>query len=168
MAEAQIQKVSPNHEMMINWLIENPDRTHNDAAAFFGVSPTWFSIVTNSDAFQTKLKQRQDELFDKLGNGVITRLKAVSEVSLEKLGDMVHKSVDPTFVLESTEMLLKAQGMGGQKSGAPSTGGNSFSQQNNYIFPVVDKDNLAEARARIMKPTGTEIEGSVKVLPDKE
>lgn len=168
MAENQIQKVGPNHEMMINWLIANPDRPHNDAAREFGVTPTWFSIVVNSDAFKAKLKERQDQLYDKLSTGVVTRLKAVSEVSLEKLGDMVHDSMDPNFILESTEMLLKAQGMGGQKSGGAPSGASSFSQQNNYIFPVVDKDNLAEARARIMKPTGTEIEGSVKVLSDQE
>ena len=149
MAEVQIKKMSISHEMILNWLVMNPEKTQNECAEFFGVTPAWLSVVVNSDCFQARWIQRRQML----ATGVValaeSKMRGVIDKGLDRLERLVEVSPDPGFVLETTDKLLGRLGYG------PKTGPSvQINTQNNY---AISRDVLDQAR-RIITEGGEQRE----------
>lgn len=120
-----VAKLSYTHDAMIDLIIQNPAIAQGELADIFGYTQAWVSIVKNSDAFQSRLAQRRDELVDPTIRATLQeRFTAVTARSLEVL--QAKLSVDPSkvpdnLVLKAVELGAKALGLGSAPPPPPPT-----------------------------------------------
>ena len=165
---AQIQKISPQHEAMINWLIENPTASRPQMAAVFGVTTAWLSTVIHSDAFQAKLLSRQDTVFNAaIVRPIQERLMGCAQVATDRLYERLNLEDDTAVILRSVEVLTKAVGQfkgEQQKQSAVS----ALVQQNNFNFGSISREDLATARQLVgsVKTATLKVEDAIEVEGD--
>ncbi len=126
-----IARVKYHHDAMIDMIVAEPSIHQNEIAARFGFSPTWVSIIINSDAFQARLRERKDALVDPLIRATVEdRLTAVANKAMEKLMDRLasNAAFSNRELIEAAKMATTGLGMG-PASKAPSA------TQNLYIVP---------------------------------
>lgn len=159
MAENQIKRINHTHEAIINWLIANPDRYLQDAAAFFNVTQAWLSVVVNSDAFQEKLRQRQDAVFGLVALGMRDKIAGAAHIGVEKVARHLETSEDKDYVLNATDKLLKAMGYGGKQV---TVNANQTNVTNNTLS--VSAEDLRLAREQRALQIGAPQGGQEKTL----
>lgn len=142
MAENQIAKMRISHELILNWLVLNPEKTQGDCAKHFNVTEAWLSVVINSDVFQARWAERKSFLADQTDKLIIAQTRGVVNEGLNRLETLVRSSQDPAFVLSTTDKLMGRLGFGQKTVGAP------ISVTQNNI--TVDSATLAAARASIL------------------
>lgn len=155
------KRVSITHEGIINWLIENPGRPQRDCALFFDVTQAWLSTIIHSDAFQERLRQRQDEIAALVGVGIQAQLRGGAAIALERLTEKLTVCDDREFLLDATDKLFHRLGFAPKSSplGAP-TGNSPALVQNNQYNITVARDDLAAARELMQGRQGSVVEGS--------
>lgn len=142
MAEVQIKKMGITHEMILNWLMLNPEKTQNECAEYFDVTPAWLSVIINSDCFQARWAHRRQMLDQGAVRMAEAKMRSVIDKGLERLEKMVETVPDPEFVLNTTDKMLGRLGYGPKS--AP---GIVVNTQNNY---AVSREVLAQARDSIL------------------
>lgn len=147
---AEILKVGIKHEAVMTYMLMNPLQKLSQVAAHFGVTQAWLSTVIHSDAFQAKLRDRQDEIFVQHVMPIQVKLRAVADLAVTKLGDCVERSVDPDYILNVSDKVLHRLGfapksVAAQPSPAQAAGVINNIQQNTYVGNVT-KETLARAR----------------------
>ena len=120
-----IRRVRYSHDAMIDLMIQDPSIRQNEIAAIFDRSPTWISLIVNSDAFQARLEQRRTELVDpEIIATHKERLSAIADVSLQRLLEKVGSPVQlvsDDFLLRTAEYATKALGYGARPGGELNT-----------------------------------------------
>lgn len=116
-----IAKVSYNHAAMIDMILAQPTISQNELAARFGLTPSWVSQVMVSDAFQTALAKRREEIVDPLLRADIeNNFKALvlrsQELLMEKLSKPASEIPD-NLVIKALETSSRASGYGLKDSG---------------------------------------------------
>lgn len=105
-----------HHQAMVDAMVANPYIQVNELAKIFGRTPSWISIVKNSDAFQALLAKRTEELTDPLIKEEIeARFRTITQKSLERLQEKLEKpasALEDAFVLKAVELGMKSQGIG--------------------------------------------------------
>lgn len=119
LAAASTQLALPySHEAMIELMIEHPNWTHKQFAAYWGKGAGWFASILASDNFQLALDGRRGEI----ANPEITatldeRYRAVVLRGLDVLQDRLGgKEVSDNLILRAVEIGGKALGMGQDKA----------------------------------------------------
>ena len=115
----------------MRWLFANPEKSMQEGARAFGVSPGWFSTVVNSDLFIARYQEWLAEMDEgaqlpKLAE----RVNGVAALAVEKLAGMIENSTDPEVVLKATDILLRANKPGNINV----TNNNSGPVQNNTFM----------------------------------
>lgn len=142
MAENQIRKMGITHELILNWLVSNPDKTQNECAEHFGVTPAWLSVVVNSDCFQARWLHLRQMLDQEVTAVAEAKMREVVDKGLDRLSTMIEASPDPEFVLNTTDKILSRLGYGK----TPAVQINA--QQTNSYY--VSRDVLAQARQQVL------------------
>lgn len=143
---AGIQKVSIKHESIMNFLLENPTCSLGEVAGYFQISQSWLSCIIHSDAFQAKLRERQDTVFH---HTVVATIKdkaaLVAHAALDKLADQLTMGVvtDPKQLTETADKILGRLGYGSN------SGNQGVTVNVNNQSLHVDRTLLEEARERI-------------------
>lgn len=110
-------RVRYSHEAMAEMLIADPTISQNALAAYFGRTPTWISIVINSDAFQSYYAARKAEVVDpELVASIRERFQALTVRSLQVLQEKLTRPADQipdNLVLKAVELGAKGLGVGG-------------------------------------------------------
>lgn len=152
MAEVQIKKMSISHEMILNWLILNPDKTQNECAEHFGVTAAWVSVLVNSDCFKARWAEKKMFMDKQIPQLVEGQMADVVSRGLTRLAEIIEASPDPEFVLNTTDKVLGRMGFGGK--------GASVQQINQNITNYsVSREVLDAARGRIINaPVQQQIE----------
>lgn len=111
----RLGKVSYTHAAMIDLIISDPWITQNSIAAHFGYTPGWISNVLASDAFQSAMAARKDEIVNpELKATIEEHFKALVHQSIMRLKEMVAApACPPQVALRAAELGAKALGMGG-------------------------------------------------------
>lgn len=161
MAEVQIKKMRISHEMILNWLMLNPEKTQGVCAKEFGVTEAWLSTVINSDCFQARWTARRMMMDKRSVELAEAKMRGVVDRGLERLEEMVETSPDPRFVLDTTDKILGRLGYG-PKTGA----GLSVNVQANTF--MVSKEVLAAARGEIVESGAREARREAPVLEARE
>lgn len=116
-------RVRYSHEAMAEMLIADPTISQNQIAAYFGRTPTWISIVINSDAFQSYYAARKAELVDpELVATIRERFQALTVRSLQVLQEKLQRPADQipdNLVLKAVELGAKGLGVGGNAPPPP-------------------------------------------------
>jgi hypothetical protein len=162
MAEsAQIQKVGIKHEAILNFLVVNPLVPLSQVAREFGVTQPWLSTIIHSDAFQARLRERNEQVFHKSVLPLADKLLGLAHQAVEKIGDQLAVTTDPEHTLEVATRILDRIGHSPKTVQAAAV---QNIQQNNFY--QVDKATLEEARNAIGRrlggtPVPLAIEGEV-------
>ena len=140
-----LQRVRYSHEAMADMLIADPTITQNSIAAYFGRTPTWISIVINSDAFQAFYSARKAELIDpELVATVRERLQALTVRSLQVLQEKMMRPADQipdNLALKAAELGAKGLGLGGNAPPPPPP------NPAEYLPAIVERLNRLQGRA---------------------
>lgn len=142
---AQIKKVSPKHQAMIDWLIENPTLSRREMALAFGVTQPWLSTIIHSQAFQAELKRQQDKVFNVVvARPLQERLLGAAHLALDRLEEKLTVEGDVETLRRVVETLSKGAGEFQGEKNRPPTG-------DQFNFFNITPQDLAEARAKIGK-----------------
>ena len=145
MAEVQIAQMRISHELILNWLVLNPEKTQGECATYFGITEAWLSVVINSDVFQARWAQRKHFIADQTDKLMIAKARGVVDKGLDRLETLVENSQDPAFILQTTDKMMGRLGFGHKPVGPTVT-----VTQNNL---TVDAGTLAAARQSILQST---------------
>lgn len=157
-ARPQLARLSHTHEMLMNWLIVNPEKSMRECADHFGYTQSWLSSIVHSDLFQSALRDKQMAVQARVVASIPERLRRNAEIGLEKLGDIMEKCEDGEFILDATDKMLHRMGYAPQSARNPAGSPGVQNQQNNFYISAGD---LQEARALI----GASPAAEVPVLP---
>lgn len=160
MATVQLSNVRLRHQAIADWLIANPDRTQNECAVEFGLTPAWLSVIVNSDIFQEYVRQRLHEVSTPVMFSLREKLLGVAHRAVEKLGACVDNSQDPDFLLAAADKTLHRLGYAPSRGPEPAAQ-TVTNQQNIY---VVDRETLDGARRRYLAAVGV----ATPALPTSE
>lgn len=148
MATVQLMKLSPKHEAILNWLLENPEKSRRECAGTFGVTETWLSIVINSNCFQARLHERQESIFNVVASDIPTKLRGVAALAIERVGELLP--VAPAdFALDAMDKALKNLGYSGTKDRLPVPPNGGVHVGGNAIF-VASRQELEDARGLML------------------
>jgi len=139
---AELEKISTTHDQIMNWLILNPGVNQRVCADYFGYSQSWLSSMINSDTFQAKLKERQDEVFGEVALSIPEKLKVLGDIVTSQLAEQLEKNRDKQYTLDAFDKIMHRSGYA---PASAKTAPQTLNQQNNFYG--VDKDVLAAARA---------------------
>ena len=116
-----IAKVSYTHADLIDFIIMNPAAKQGEMARRYGYTEGWLSRVMSSDAFQSALAARREEVVDPtLIATVDERFRALTTRSLDRLMEKLDApQVSDQVVLRAVELGAKAMGVGGHAPAAP-------------------------------------------------
>jgi len=141
MAMNQVKKVSFWHESIVDWELQNPEKSMGDCALYFNVTETWLSTIRNSDIFKEYSALRRGEHNENISMSIIDRAEAVAGVSLEVLEERIQKERDTIglgIVNDTAAMALKALGFGQKQD----------TRSNTQVNIVLGADPALLARAR--------------------
>lgn len=154
-ASASVKKVSWWHERLADWMIAHPDRTLGEAAKYFNVTPTWLSVIKNSDAFRDYWASRSAEASSYMLADIKDKTLLVTEMALDRLIDRVNTTGDvmpPDLLLDVAKTGLKSLGYGVTPA-APAAGSNVNIQLN------VTPGALETARQKMQATFGVQPDG---------
>ena len=81
----QLQRLEPWHHDLIDWMFQNPAASGREAAAQFGVSAVWISIVKNSSVFCTEFERRREMISQAVATDIIGRATALASAWARKV-----------------------------------------------------------------------------------
>ena len=110
-----LAKVRYTHADMIDFIIANPSVSQNSLAARYGYTAGWISNVMASDAWQSAMAARRDEIVDPALKATLEeRFRGVTIQSLKRLMEKLEApQVSDQVVLRAVELGAKAMGVGG-------------------------------------------------------
>lgn len=113
-----LAKVRYEHRDMIDFIIANPQCSQGDLAARYGYSQGWISNVMASDAWQSAMAARREEVVDPvLRMSIEERMKGLVSRSLTVLMEKLDKPVvSDTVALKALELGAKSLGLGTEKA----------------------------------------------------
>jgi transcriptional regulator with XRE-family HTH domain len=118
-----IAKVSYTHDAMIDMIIAAPSISQNELAARFGYTAAWISQIISSDAFQSRLADRRDEIVDPaIRASVEEQFKGLVFRSLDILRAKLSKpaeAIPDNLALRSLELSSRALGYGVKTEAPP-------------------------------------------------
>lgn len=157
-AAKAIARVRYTHDSMIDMLIANPALSQNEIAEAYGFTTAWVSRVMNSDAFQARLAARKADIVDPaLVMSIEEKLRTVASKGLDKLIDHLHFGAKPEFVLEATNVAVKALGYGARQQ--------NVNVQQNFVVALPQKI-ASEADWAAKNGPGAVLDVPGAVLPD--
>lgn len=125
-AKQPIAKVSYSHAAMIDLIIAQPGISQNALAQHFGYTPSWISQVIASDAFQTALAKRREEIIDPLMRQTVEDgFKGLVARSLDILQQKLNRpalEIPDNLALRTFEIASRAAGYGVKDDSAPAQG----------------------------------------------
>ena len=127
-------------------MIADPRLSGREAAARFGVSPVWISIVKNSPIFRAEFEKRRERICQTFEERIVGKATAVAELSLEIMSERIERDGDIMplgQLIKSTSFAAKLLGYGPGKGLGP--GAAPVQVQINAVGPEV----LAEAREKM-------------------
>lgn len=108
-------KIRYTHADMIDYIIANPWVSQGELALRYGYTQGWVSTVMASDAFQSALAKRREEVVNPAMVATLEeRFRALTLQSLERLTNELEKpGCKPEIALRAAELGAKSLGVGG-------------------------------------------------------
>jgi hypothetical protein len=113
-----IKRVSVKHEAILHFLLANPNIKMGQVAEHFQVSRPWLSLIIHSDAFQRKLRERQDVHFHSSILPMMERMHLVTEKAIDRMLDLVPMESDLGKLNQVVDKALNRFGYGTSSSPA--------------------------------------------------
>jgi len=152
-----VAKTRYTHEDMIDFIIANPGISQNALAARYGYTASWVCRVMSSDAWQSKMAARREELVDPtLVASINERFSAMTILSLERLMEKLDKpAVSDQVVLRAVELGAKAMGVGSNAPPPAPPGQDHLAQLANRLIDL--QSNIRRAVGVTYEAEGLEV-----------
>lgn len=142
---AELKKLKPRHDAIMEWLLANPEKTQGDCARAFGVTQAWMSTIVNSHVFQSRY---QTVLQDRMESQIMPlrdKLVGLVDASVEKLMLQVEVTSDPQLCLNIVDKVGKRlpPEQGGEQ---PRPNGGLVQNTQLNFYASVSKEELEKAR----------------------
>jgi hypothetical protein len=153
MSAVQLKKLTPRHDVILAFILANPRTKRGQVALIFGVTEAWLSTVINSDIFQARLAERQDQLFCETLVPLKDKIESLAHRSLDKLAGALE-TMPIAGHFKTAEMALKMAGYGTANNLATQPA--SLTLQQNNFYPA-DPALLKAARDRLGANRGVQL-----------
>ena len=162
--------LSPTHEQMIEWCLQNPGGTLREMSAYFGgYSISWLSQICNSDMFKAALAERLGEIRAVVTLSIPQRMEALAAQVCERLGEVLTNTQDPELVVDTFDKVMHRYGYAPNAKTGMQGGVVNNVQQNNVFY--LTKDEFQKNREKLIGAHGTSNppapEVPVAQLPEK-
>lgn len=160
-----LARVRYTHVDMIDFLLANPGISQNALAARYGYSPAWVSNIMASDAWQSQLAKRREEMVDPaLALTIKERMNGLTLRSIEVvMAKLDQPGVSDNVALRALELGAKASGLGGNAPpAAPVTGVDRLAQIANRLIDLqsnIRKGVTLDGQAAEVLPAAEDAEG---------
>lgn len=145
----QILKLNDFHQQLALYMIAHPGKTNVEIAKKFGYSPTYISIIKNSDAFKAFYAKLFNQQHAQL-QPIIDNVNAMTELALEALNQKlstIGEQLSVGELREVADMGLRRLGFGALKNTPAPT-------VNVGVSVVVDRGDLEDARRKMAEVHG--------------
>lgn len=161
-SRVQLGRLSITHEAVMDWLLVNPGKGQMRLCAeYFGFTRAWLSSMVHSDAFQAKLRDKQEEHQKTNIIPLRDQINGVAQRAVERLGEKVEVIEDPRVLMDVADKMLHRLGYAPKVDMNPAQVNNT--QINQY---AVSPELLATARENAKK--GDLNAGTGTTLPSPE
>lgn len=162
MAESkQVKHVRWWHEAVVDWELENPGLTMNECASYFDVSPSYLSILRNSDAYKEYAERRRREHNSNVSETIIQKTEKLAKIAVDVLTERIdseRKTILLGGVKDTAEMALKSLGFGLPRGGDTRTGAAPAM----VININASSEDIALARDRLRAVQTLELTGTLE------
>jgi len=153
-----LAKVSYTHQDMIDYIISQGRVTNKQLALRYGYSEGWVSNIMASDAWQSMMAARREEITDPLLKTTLEeRYRGLAMRSVERLMEKLDApGVSDAVVLKAVELGAKAVGAGG--NAPPVATSNSTDHLANLANRLIDLQSKVRASVeRTIDGTATQV-----------
>ena len=145
---AEIQKVSPKHEAIMNFIMANPTLPRSQVAAHFGVTLPWLSTIIHSGTFRARLAEKQDQFFEcSVVSEIEDKVMGVAHLAVEKMAEAIPYENDLGVLTNTLDKTMKTLGYGQKTIGTQV----NIHQDNSQNVNNISGDDIARARDLIGK-----------------
>lgn len=160
--------MTPTHELMAEWVLQNPGGTLKQMGDFFGYSISWLSQVTNSDMFKAHLATRMKDIQAVVTQDVPTKMNALAAVACDRMMDVLKTSEDKDQLTEAFDKVMHRYGYApNAKTPQQPQGPGHIGTQNNFFLTQEQHEQvrlkLVHSHAKLPAPAAEsekEVEGS--------
>jgi len=160
-----IQKLSTLHEMLANWILQNPGGTYRQMSAAFNYTVPWLCTVVNSDLFKAYMAERMKEVNAQVVQDIPAMLRGTAVLAIERMQDVLANTSDPDVIVDSFDKVLHRYGYAPNAKASPAAQQPTI-QQNNVFF--LNREDVKELRGHLLdahKPKEQEINGEIIPIP---
>lgn len=152
MGAALIRGLKHYHDAIMDEMLANPFWTLKQLAAKTGYTPSWLSMVINSDVFREEYHRRRGDVECNVMGSIQERLGRLSHLAIERMEEKLLDTEDKDYILDAFDKVLHKAGY------APKTQQSlpPVQQQNNLF--LVQKGELQELRQLMVGQPAVEIE----------
>lgn len=156
-----IQKLSPTHELIASWILQNPDGTYRQMSVYFKYSIPWLCTVVNSDLFKAYMAERMKEINACVAQDIPAMLRATAVLAIERVTEVIEKSEDADTLIDAFDKVMHRYGYAPNSKASPAAQGGNIMQQNNVFY--LNKDELKEVRGQLLESHAPRL--ALEVLP---
>jgi hypothetical protein len=106
------------HEHIMMHMIANPTQSLKEVALLYGYTAQSLYLLVHNDLFQARFNELKKEHFSEAAVGITEKLEALGQMALDRWGEMIETSADPTFIKSSADKILQRLGYGATNSAA--------------------------------------------------
>lgn len=125
--------MTPTHELMVDWILQNPGGTLKQMGDYFGYSASWLCTVMKSDAFKSYAAERLADVHNLVSQGIPARMEALAVLAIERMEETLVKTEDSDTIKDSFDKVMHRYGYApnAQRNNPMQPGG---FQQNNIFY----------------------------------
>lgn len=162
--------MTPTHELMVDWILQNPGGTLKQMGYYFGYSTSWLCTVMKSDAFRAYASERLTDVHNLVSQGIPARMEALAVLAIERMEETLTKTEDSDTIKDSFDKVMHRYGYapGSQKP----ANGQPANVQNNVFFLTPEqlqqhREVLINGHSNTPNPPQPKLAGPVPILDDE-
>lgn len=142
--------MTPTHELMGEWIMQNPGGTLTEMGAHFKYSISWLSQVINTDMFRAYMKKRMGDVQAVVTQDVPAKMAVLAHVACDRMLEVLQKTGDPDTITESFDKVMHRYGYApNAKTGLhPQGPGAAIGQQNNFYL---SRDDFQKVQGKLIE-----------------
>jgi len=150
--------MTPTHELMGEWILQNPGGTLREMGAHFGYSETWLSQVINSDMFKAYMAQRMGDIQSYVSLDIPQKMAHLANQSIERMREVLEKTNDAEVIKDSFDKVMHRYGYApNARNAIQPDGPKPGAVQNNVFFLSAEdharvKEKLINSHAQPAEP----------------
>lgn len=137
--------LTPTHELMADWILQNPGGTLRDMTAHFGYSASWLSQVMNSDMFKAFIREKLNGVHAHVLADIPTMLRGTAALAIERVNEVLQKTEDAKTIIDSFDSVMHRFGYAPSKAAAPGATINA----GNVFF--LNKDDMKQVKQTLVE-----------------